>query len=371
VRRVRPLSLLALLVSLCGLLASAAAASAQQVLYGAGAAGDGGSPSTLYILNPSSGSALQSIGPIGFSVTGLAVDPADGTLYGSTGREPSGGAPNPGSLIKINRTTGAGTLVGDLRPDTDTAGDLTFTPDGALFGWLVGVSGNSNNLVTIDKASGAASVVGASGIVGNHGSGLASSAGGTLFHAALDTGPLYTVDRTTGAATPVAPLNGTESLQINALSFDAAGTLFGSWLDYGSTGPRPSRLLTINTASGAITFLGPSVNRLDAIVFAPKPGRSVNLKKKLKKNGTKVRLSGHVDAPGNEAACEVGQAVELQRKKPKGGKFGIFRQLKTNTAGDYSSKVKVKKTFTYRAFLPETPLCDDETSKKKKVKKKK
>jgi hypothetical protein len=356
-----------LTVTGCALLAVATAASAREVLYGAGAQGDGGSPSTLYILDPSSGSALQSIGPIGFSVTGLAVDPADGTLYGSTGRATSGGAPNPGSLIRINRATGTGTLVGDLRPDTETAGDLTLTPDGALFGWLV----PSNDLVTINKASGTASIIGDSGIVGNIGSGIASSPGGILFHAALDSFPLYTVDRNTGAATPVATLNGTESLEINALSFNAAGTLFGSWLDYGSTGPRPSRLITINTSSGAITFLGPSVNRLDAIVFGPKPGRSVNLKKKFKKKGKKVRLFGHVDAPGNEAACENGQTVELQRKKPKGGKFGIFRQLKTNTAGDYSTKVKVKKTFTYRAFVPETPLCDDVTSKKKKVKKKK
>ncbi len=99
----------------------------------------------------------------------------------------------------------------------------------------------------------------------------------------------------------------------------------------------------------------------------PSAGRSVNLKKKFKKKGKKVRLFGHVDAPGNEAACENGQTVQLQRKKPKGGQFGIFRQLQTNTAGDYSTKVKVKKTFTYRAFVPETSLCDDVTSKNQKV----
>ena len=127
------------------------------------------------------------------------MDPTDGTLYGLTGRETSGGAPNPGSLMKVNRTTGAGTLIGDLRPDTETAGDLTFTPDGALLGWLVP---DCNDLATIDKTSGAASIVGGSGIVG-HRVGFRTSPGGTLFHAALDTGPLYTIDRTTGAATPV------------------------------------------------------------------------------------------------------------------------------------------------------------------------
>jgi hypothetical protein len=358
--------LAALVASCSALLAFASFASAQQVLYGAN--GARGIPSNLYILNPSSGAVLQNVGPIGFAVTGLAVDPTTGTLYGSTGQQgrPPGGAPNPGSLITINKTTGAGTLVGDQRPDDETAADITFTPDGALFGWL---EDGSDDLVTIDKASGAATIVGNSGL-DTFGSGLASDSAGTLFFAGEgDDGPLRTVNRATGSTGQVATLNGTAGDPIAALAFNSAGTLFGVRIDF-NLDARPTDLLTINTTSGAITSLGPSVDRLDAIVFAPKPGRSVNLKKKVKKGG-KVRLFGHVDAPGNEAACANGQTVELQRKKPKGGKFGVFRQLKTNTAGDYSTKVKVKKTFTYRAFLPEISLCDDVTSKKQKVKKKK
>jgi WD40 repeat protein len=375
--RVRRLSVL--LVSAFALLAFATTASAREVLYGAGAAGDGGSPSTLYILDPATGSPLQTIGPIGFSVTGLAMDPADGTLYGSTGRTTSGGATNPGSLIRVDRTSGAGSLIGDLRPDTDTAGDLTFTPDGALYGWLV----PSDDLATIDKASGAATPVGESGIVGNTGSGLASSPAGTLFHAALDSDSLYTVDRTTGAATAVAPLNGTESLEINALTFSATGALFGSWLDYGSTGPRPSRLLTIDTGSGAITFLGPSVNRLDAVAFVEvQSERTVTFKAaKVKQKrarellaigaGGKARLSGEVSAPKDVAGCESNQPVQLQRKKPKGKTFKTFKQVRTNASGDFSSKQKVKKTFVYRALLAETAGCDDATSAGKRVKAKK
>src|SRR5215216_3279616 len=108
----------ALLVA-CGALLFTATASAQEVLYGAD--GAGGNLSNLYILDPTSGGAFQNIGPIGFAVTGLAVDPTDGTLYGSTSRMTSGGAPNPGSLITIDRATGAGSLVGDLRPDADAA----------------------------------------------------------------------------------------------------------------------------------------------------------------------------------------------------------------------------------------------------------
>ena len=50
------------------------------VLYGA----TGGEVnSNLYMVDTATG-ATTSIGPIGFAVTGLAVDPNSGTLYGST-----------------------------------------------------------------------------------------------------------------------------------------------------------------------------------------------------------------------------------------------------------------------------------------------
>lgn len=54
------------------------------VLYGAdGAAGN--STTNLYILDPTTGGIVSTVGPIGFAVTGLAIDPITGILYGSTG----------------------------------------------------------------------------------------------------------------------------------------------------------------------------------------------------------------------------------------------------------------------------------------------
>src|SRR3954453_9009779 len=172
--------LAALVASCCALLAVASLASAQEKLYGAD--GAQGNPSNLYLLDPSSGAVLQNIGPIGFAVTGLAVDPSTGTLYGATSRggRPPTAAPDPGSLITINKTTGAGTLVGDERPnDDEAAADITFTPDGALFGWL---APRPYDLVALDKPTGAATVVGESGL-STAGSGLASNSAGVLFFA--------------------------------------------------------------------------------------------------------------------------------------------------------------------------------------------
>jgi hypothetical protein len=132
-RRLRFLA--ALVASCCAPLAFASLASAQEVLYGADGGGGGDTPgvtSNLYLLNPSSGALLQTIGPIGFAVTGLAEDPSTGTLYGVTSL---GSTTNPGSLITVNKTTGAGTLVGDERSgDTafpEGAADITFTPASA------------------------------------------------------------------------------------------------------------------------------------------------------------------------------------------------------------------------------------------------
>ena len=54
------------------------------VLYGAN--GAQGNPASLYILNPATGGIVSTVGAIGFAVTGLAVHPTTGVLYGSTAK---------------------------------------------------------------------------------------------------------------------------------------------------------------------------------------------------------------------------------------------------------------------------------------------
>jgi hypothetical protein len=73
------------------------------------------------LLNPATGAVVSTVGPIGFSVTGLAYDPVAGILYGSTG---GNAGSNPRSLIRIDTTTGAGTLIGPFNTNTPMA-DLT------------------------------------------------------------------------------------------------------------------------------------------------------------------------------------------------------------------------------------------------------
>src|SRR6187401_2698179 len=100
------LRLVALLSCLCFLPSASANAQTERLLGTIGA----GNLTDLMILDPATGAVTATVGPVGFSVTGLAVDPADGVIYGSTGSE----SDPQGALITINRDTGAGTLIGQV-----------------------------------------------------------------------------------------------------------------------------------------------------------------------------------------------------------------------------------------------------------------
>ena len=232
------------------------------VLYGATG---GNVNSDLYTVNTATG-ATTSLGPIGFAVTGLAVDPTTGTLYGSTSMQsPS----NPGSIIAINKATGAGTLVGSIGMPGEEVADLTFDAAGTLYGWTE-IFGD--DLVTINTATGAATVVGNSGLF-TFGSGIAD-VNGTLFYSGEGVwGDLRTVDKSTGLTTVVSTLQGAPS-NTDAIAAMAAhpdtGVLFGVALNDTDV-VHPAYLVTINTATGAITTVGALPNDFDAIAFDTPP----------------------------------------------------------------------------------------------------
>jgi hypothetical protein len=105
----------------------------------------------------------------------------------------------------------------------------------------------------------------------------------------------------------------------------------------------------------------------------PPKGRPLTLdaNKNKMKQGRKVKLLGHLDAPDNEAMCESNQTVDVQRKRPKQTIFKTFAQAETDARGDFSLKKKLKKTLEFRARVPQTATCDDGLSNTEKVKAKK
>lgn len=241
-------------LSLLLCLAALAVPASGQTLYGATASDNG--PSDLFTLNPATGALVTTIGPIGFAVTGLAFNPLTGVLYGATAGIDDN---NPHSLISINTTTGAGTLIGTFNLGSQTLADITFTSDGTLYGW---VQPGSDSLATVNLATGAATIVGPSGLLNTFGSGIAANASDTLYFAGFgDQGDLNIINRATGLPTFVVTLTGTADEPINAMAFHpVSGVLYGN--------VRNTGLATINTTTGAVTVLGPTVASLDAIAFS-------------------------------------------------------------------------------------------------------
>ena len=85
------------------------------------------------------------------------------------------------------------------------------------------------------------------------------------------------------------------------------------------------------------------------------------------KRDKRVRLTGELNEAGNEPACEAGQTIELQRKKPKRSTFVLFKRVTTSATGGFRAKVKVKRTFRYRAQVAEGGGCAAAVSGAEKI----
>lgn len=133
---------------LFGLLASTAGAA---TLFGATHGGSTGGASNLYTIDTTTGAGTL-VGSIGFAVTGLTYDATTGTLFGTTSSSFSGYG-----LLGINMLTGAGSLIGSMQTNLGQAWGVTANSAGALFGWTE----DSDDLVSFNKATGVATVVGA------------------------------------------------------------------------------------------------------------------------------------------------------------------------------------------------------------------
>jgi hypothetical protein len=113
----------------------------------------------------------------------------------------------------------------------------------------------------------------------------------------------------------------------------------------------------------------------DQNVFGPNcpaRGQTVTLdanKSKVKK-GKNVTLSGRVTEL-KDGECRSTQTVEIQRKKPSQSTFTTIEQVQTDAQGNFSTKLKAKKTYEYRAQVVVTPGCGGQVSDTEKVKVKK
>jgi len=243
-------------------------------LYATGVgSGPGAGLSALYTVDPSNGasSLVWNFPDIHIYQGGLAYDAPTDTLY-ATGVEDS--STGTSRLFTINQYTGATTAFGGLSSNINiSSGDLAINPVTGVMYATGGVGDpdpnvahQSTGLLTIDKNTGAATLVGyAAGncCTGNFGimlNGIGFRSDGTLFANGFSlaqpdasTSHLHTVDLATGAATDIGPsgviLGG--SLKYSGLAFRDDGTL----LSLGSLDAASGALYSVNTATGEATSL--------------------------------------------------------------------------------------------------------------------
>jgi len=200
--------------------------------------------------------AIRLPGPKPIAITGLSVHPVSGVFYGVTSPQ----SPNaPRSLVVVDPVTANATLVGELSAGVS---DITFDSAGALYGWIpatgqVGVINIANAAVTFLGNPGPSSTP----------AGIAIDANNIAFLTRTGaTGTLDTVDLHSGDVKPGPTLTGAPFPSvINSMAFSPSGLLLAVNSNAGA--PASTRLVAINTATGAVSAIGALPDDTDALTF--------------------------------------------------------------------------------------------------------
>lgn len=149
-----------------------------------------------------------------------------------------------GDLFAGDPTTGTFTYIGTTAAVSSTGGfqDIDFV-SGSLYG--IDASGN---LYLINTANAAATLIGPSGVSDSHYVGLAGDSSGTLWAGGTNT--IYTVNTSTGTATPVGNNTGYTYAVEGDLEF------VGSTLYLTSTTDGGGDLVQVDTTTGIATDVG-------------------------------------------------------------------------------------------------------------------
>lgn len=191
------------MASLTVLLTVAVTSVHADVLYGVSLNGhnqNAPGPSSLYVIDPITGAGTLIGTDLGHAVNSIAVDPTTGIMYGTTTSWSASFNGGFNGLLQIDTTTGTATQVGAFGVDPFGSPffsvlGLSFNSSGNAFGWH---DPFQDNAVTINKATGAATEIGASGIV-TGGQVVAFDNLGRLL--LFQDNQVFEIDTVTGAAT--------------------------------------------------------------------------------------------------------------------------------------------------------------------------
>jgi hypothetical protein len=156
---------------------------------------------------------------------------------------------------------------------------------------------------------------------------------------------------------------------IGAGGFDPGDPVTCSPCSPGTSNPsqgRVWRVISDNSPAPAGSQPGPGGGAGGSAVLA---GRTVDLAagRARIRRGRRVRLSGLVEAFANDSACEPGQTVELQRRRPGRAGFRTFARMTTNGGGAFSRRIRPRRTYVYRARVLQNAQCLGAASDKERV----
>jgi hypothetical protein len=233
-------------------------------------------PSKLYTIDSVTGTGTL-IGEIGHAVNAIAMDPTTGKLYGST--TTWSGAFN--GLLEIDPLTASATEIGPFGGAFTAIVGLTFNSTGELYGWH---EPTADDLVRIDKATGAATTVGEAGLsTGAHVLAFDNADNLTL----SSYGSVYDINTTTGAATfSFSPSFNPGS---GGADFDPMTGLLWAPLTFG--GENISFIRVTDLGGSSFTDIHTDVSYLNALTFGvPEPSLSLLLACGLVGLGVRRRL---------------------------------------------------------------------------------
>jgi len=231
--------------------------------------------STLVLLNAKTGALIKTIGPVGFTVNGLAWDRTSGKLYASTAI----GDVSFHGLITINPFTGAGKPVNKLAVNFGLPGDspihsITIDPFGHLVGWYDEFGdGVTDTYVRINQRTGIATEFPNTGIDTAQ-NGLSFGEFNLLWN--IDVPRTEDGVTFTQTAYILNPFDGKPmaSRQLSPPAAAALGDFLpGTNLYYGLNFPIPrsaeTHIVVVDPLAGTVTELGQTVDDLHTIAFIP------------------------------------------------------------------------------------------------------
>jgi hypothetical protein len=235
--------------------------------------------STLVLLNANTGALIKTIGPVGFTVNGLAWDRTSETLYAST----SIGDAKFHGLIKINPFTGAGKPVNPNAVNFGLAGAASPIHSIAVdvFGHMVGwydefppPAGVTDTYVRIDQHTGVATEFPNTGIDTAQ-NGVAFGEFNVLWN--IDSPRINQANILTQTAYLLNPFDG-KPLLAKLLTpptpaalgdFHPVNNLYYG-LNFTAFSPTtPTFIVVVDVLQGTVTTLGQTVNGLHTLAFIP------------------------------------------------------------------------------------------------------